>query len=93
MSWDGVDRRGDRMNEKLDKIIERLIVIEQETKVHTTRLDESKTDRAAMHKTLEDLQNANLKTKTIIGAVVFVLTGLWAIISTFKEGILHWVSK
>lgn len=93
MSWDGIDRRGDKMNEKFDRIVERLIVIEQEIKSHTNRLDEFKADRAVDRKTLEDLKNTNLKTQTIIGAVVFVLTGLWAIISTFKEGILHWLAK
>lgn len=93
MSWDGIDRRGDKMNEKFDRIVERLIVIEQEIKSHTNRLDEFKIDRAVDRKTLEDLKNTNLKTQTIIGAVVFVLTGLWAIITTFKESILHWLAK
>jgi len=79
------------VNEKFDKILERLIIIEQEIKSHATRLEEAKTDRRDIHKTLDDLKATNLKTQTILGAVVFVLTGLWALISTFKEGILHWI--
>lgn len=75
--------------DKLDAILERTIVSEQRLVSIETRLEESKNDRAILHKQLDDIKETYLKTKTIIGAVVFVLSSLFTLVITFKEQVLH----
>ncbi len=75
--------------DKLDAILERTIVSEQRLVSIETRLEEGKNDRATLHKQLDDIKETYLKTKTIIGAVVFVLSSLFTLVITFKEQVLH----
>lgn len=41
---------------------------------------------------LQEVRDLNLKTKTFIGALTVVISGVWLIISTFKEAIIHFIA-
>lgn len=75
--------------DKLDAILERTIVSEQRLVSIETRLEESKNERQLVRAELNEIKETFLKTKTIVGAVVFVLSCIFTLVLAFKEQVLH----
>lgn len=77
------------LDEKLTRAVEKLIVLEQKLISVEEKLLESKSDRQKIHESINQIQEVNLKTKTFIGAVVFVVGSIFSIIVTFKDQVLN----
>ena len=75
--------------EKLDTILERTIVLEQKLHALEDRLDEGKLDRMELRNEMVEIKEAYLKTKTIVGALVFLVSCIFTVIVTFKDQVLH----
>jgi len=75
--------------EKLDAILERTIVLEQKLQALEVRLDEGRIDRQALRVEMGGIKEAYLKTKTILGALVFLASCLFTVMVTFKDQVLH----
>lgn len=80
MSYNGQDRR-----KQDSEAVERLTFLEVKVEAVEKKLDTQSV-------LLQDLKETNLKVKTIVGAVTFVISGLWLVLSTFKETAIHWLT-
>ena len=78
----------DDIDKKLDAIMERLIVLEQRVGQIFCVLKESKDDRKDLHKQLDEIKEVHLKTKTVLGASVFLVSSLFTFIVSFKDHII-----
>ena len=79
----------DEIDKKLDIIMERLIVLEQKTGQISCALKESKDDQKDLHKQLDEIKEVHLKTKTVLGASVFLVSSIFTFVISFKEHIIH----
>lgn len=80
MSYNGDERRKSYLD-----IGERLAVTE-------FKLQAMEEDIKETRKCLQEIKETNIKIKTITGAVAFVTSGLWLVVTTFKEVIMHWLT-
>lgn len=78
----------DDIDKKLDAIMERLIIMEQKAIQITDALKSSQDDRKEIHKQLDEIKEVHLKTKTVLGASVFLVTSLFTFIVSFKDHII-----
>lgn len=63
----------------------RLAVIEEQIKNMHTQI---KTNSDI----LKDLQDTHTKMKTLIGAISVVISGIWLVLTTFKETVISWLT-
>ena len=77
MAYNGPERRASHW-----ELSERLALVEHKV----TSLEK---DTAEIMVLLQEIKDINLRTKTFIGALTFIISGLWLVVSTFKETIIY----
>lgn len=80
MSYSGEDRRKSsiEINERLGVVEHRVLTLEDQVK--------------ESNKLLAEIKEVNIKLKTLVGAISIVISGLWLVVSTFKDTIVHFLT-
>lgn len=80
MVYNGEERRRNHIDfsERLGVVEHRVGLLEDYTKENKVLL--------------EEIRETSIKMKTLVGAITFVVSGLWLVLSTFKETIVHWLT-
>lgn len=69
-----------------------VIEIAERTAIIETKVDSLENVVKEQGRSLKSIEENTTRLKTLIGAITFVISGLWLAVTSFKEVIVHWLT-